>query len=275
MAADGEQWFGPGEMARRLDVTAKALRVYEREGLIAPGRTEAGWRVYGPAHITRLHQIIALKDLGVPLKTIKGVIGGDQDGLRAVLYLQEEALEEQRRKIERGLDLLARARRKLVAGTALTLDDVTSLTRETMLQRPAATRRLRERFDELLKLRLPEGGAQVLEDIYRNVKASGRSGAEMSAELDTLMIEARRLMAIGDPDSEAAKAMMRRWLRVMQGVAIPEPPVREAFKGALLEAMADPELADTSPFDLQVVEFIQSVSRGMKGRGELNPGEAS
>jgi DNA-binding transcriptional MerR regulator len=262
-------------MARRLGVTAKALRVYEREGLIAPGRTEAGWRVYGPAHITRLHQIIALKDLGVPLKTIKGVIGGDQDGLRAVLYLQEEALEEQRRKIERGLDLLARARRKLVAGTALTLDDVTSLTRETMLQRPAATRRLRERFDELLKLRLPEGGAQVLEDIYRNVKASGRSGAEMSAELDTLMIEARRLMAIGDPHSEAAKAMMRRWLRVMQNVALPEPPVREAFKGALLEAMADPELADISPFDLQVVEFIQSVSRGMKGRGELNPGEAS
>ncbi len=40
-----EQWLGPGEMARRLGVTPKALRVYEREGLVTAARTEAGWRV--------------------------------------------------------------------------------------------------------------------------------------------------------------------------------------------------------------------------------------
>jgi len=56
-----EQWLGPGEMARRLGVTPKALRVYEREGLVAAGRTEAGWRVYGPAQAARLHQIIVVR----------------------------------------------------------------------------------------------------------------------------------------------------------------------------------------------------------------------
>jgi hypothetical protein len=40
-----EQWLGPGEMARRLGVTPKALRVYERDVLVTAARTEAGWRV--------------------------------------------------------------------------------------------------------------------------------------------------------------------------------------------------------------------------------------
>jgi len=41
--------------ARRLGLTVRALRVYERHGLVQPGRTAAGWRVYGPAEIARLH----------------------------------------------------------------------------------------------------------------------------------------------------------------------------------------------------------------------------
>jgi DNA-binding transcriptional MerR regulator len=276
MDAEGERWFGPGEMADRLGVTTKALRVYEREGLITPGRTEAGWRVYGPAHVTRLHQIIALKDLGLPLKTMKGLIGGDQDGLRTVLYLQHEALEEQRRKIDRGLDLLTRARRKLIAGETLSLDDVTSLTRETMLQTPALNRRFKERFDELLTARLPGGeAAAVFEDMRRMVEATGKSPAKLASELDAMMSEARLLMASGDPDSEAAKAMLRRWLQATQGMSAPDQPVRDAVKGALLEAMADPDLAEGSLYDADVMAFIQSVSRGMNARGELSLGASA
>src|SRR6266481_3491454 len=134
MNTETERWLGPGEAAAMLGITAKALRVYERQGLVAPHRTEAGWRVYGPAHVTRLHQIIALKDLGLPLKKIKDLIGGDQTRLRAVLFIQQEALEDQRRKIDRGIDLLIRARKKLIGGETLTLDDVASLTRETVMQ---------------------------------------------------------------------------------------------------------------------------------------------
>jgi hypothetical protein len=35
MTPDGDDWTGPGETARRLGVTSKALRVYERERLIS------------------------------------------------------------------------------------------------------------------------------------------------------------------------------------------------------------------------------------------------
>ncbi len=45
MGGEKERWFGPGETARRLGVTTKALRVYEREGLVVPHRAESRWRL--------------------------------------------------------------------------------------------------------------------------------------------------------------------------------------------------------------------------------------
>src|SRR6516225_2934245 len=100
MGSEKERWFGPGETARRLGVTTKALRVYEREGLVIPHRAESKWRQYGPAQIARLHQIIVLRDLGVPLKSIKKLVGSPSR-LPEILQLQRETLESQQDKIKR------------------------------------------------------------------------------------------------------------------------------------------------------------------------------
>jgi predicted site-specific integrase-resolvase len=48
------QFLNPSEAARRLGVFAKALRLYEARGLIAPVRTAAGWRAYGPDEMARV-----------------------------------------------------------------------------------------------------------------------------------------------------------------------------------------------------------------------------
>lgn len=42
------QFLNPSEAARRLGVSAKALRLYEQYGLIKPIRSAAGWRTYFP-----------------------------------------------------------------------------------------------------------------------------------------------------------------------------------------------------------------------------------
>ncbi len=57
--------LGPAETARFLGVTVKALRLYERHGLVRPVRTASEWRTYGPAELARLHQVLALKRLGL------------------------------------------------------------------------------------------------------------------------------------------------------------------------------------------------------------------
>ena len=45
------QFLNPSTAAQRLGVSIKALRLYEQRGLVAPSRTAAGWRVYGPEEI--------------------------------------------------------------------------------------------------------------------------------------------------------------------------------------------------------------------------------
>ena len=90
MGGEKEQWFGPGETARRLGVTTKALRVYEREKLVLPRRAESGWRLYGPAQIARLHQIIVLLAISsLSLNAIKTLIGS-HSRLRMSCRLQRE-----------------------------------------------------------------------------------------------------------------------------------------------------------------------------------------
>lgn len=131
-----ELWLGPSEMAARLGVSSKALRVYEREGLVTPGRSAAGWRAYGPAQAARLHQIMALRGLGLSLKQIRALLVDDQASLADILVLQRDSLAAQRGKLDAAIALLGVALLALEAGRDLTLDDLTHLTQETIMTHP-------------------------------------------------------------------------------------------------------------------------------------------
>ena len=50
------------------------LRVYERRGLVAPGRTSGGTRLYSEADIDRLHRIRDLLADGLNLAGIAAVL---------------------------------------------------------------------------------------------------------------------------------------------------------------------------------------------------------
>ncbi len=73
------QFLSPSEAAKLLGVSAKALRLYEARGLIAPVRTAAGWRAYGPDEMARVAEIAALRELGLSLAQVARVLGGDSE----------------------------------------------------------------------------------------------------------------------------------------------------------------------------------------------------
>ena len=75
------QFLNPSEAAKRLGVSAKALRLYEQRGLIAPARTAVGWRAYGPDEMARVAEIVALRQLGLSLSQVARVLGGDSEVL--------------------------------------------------------------------------------------------------------------------------------------------------------------------------------------------------
>jgi DNA-binding transcriptional MerR regulator len=126
-------FLSPAETARRLNVSTKALRLYESLGLVRPVRTSTGWRTYGPDQMARLHQVLALKFLGVPLRRVGALIGGRFADLDSVLLLQEAAFRSRIAGDTLRLELLAVIRRRLGDGETLSVDDLINLTRHTVM----------------------------------------------------------------------------------------------------------------------------------------------
>ncbi len=86
-------FLNPAAAAQRLGVSAKALRLYEQRGLVAPGRTAAGWRAYGPDEMARAAEIVTLRTLGLSLAQIARVLTGDSQGLEPALAAHQTILE--------------------------------------------------------------------------------------------------------------------------------------------------------------------------------------
>jgi DNA-binding transcriptional MerR regulator len=110
------QFLNPSEAARRLGVTAKALRLYEARGLIAPARTAAGWRAYGPDEMARVAEIAALRELGLSLAQVARVLEGDLKSLESALAAHQAALEGRVHQLVDAVDKVRRLRADLTGG---------------------------------------------------------------------------------------------------------------------------------------------------------------
>src|ERR1700742_4881224 len=128
-----ERSLSPSETARRLGVGVRALRLYERKGLVRPRRTQAGWRVYGPGEIERLHQVLTLKSLGLSLARITQLLEGRVADLPALLALQEDVLTARIDDLRRARTSVQAARTKLSRDSRLSLEDLIDLVRETTM----------------------------------------------------------------------------------------------------------------------------------------------
>ena len=89
------RFLNPSEAAEQLGVSAKALRLYEQRGLLAPVRTAAGWRAYGPDEMARAAEIVALRALGLSLAQVASVLNGGPQGLELALAAHQTTLEGQ------------------------------------------------------------------------------------------------------------------------------------------------------------------------------------
>lgn len=112
------EFLNPSDAARRLGVSTKALRLYEQRGLVAPLRTAAGWRTYGPTEMARAAEIVALRALGLSLAQVARVLGGDPQCLEPALAAHQATLEGRARELAETITKLRSLRAKLVGGQA-------------------------------------------------------------------------------------------------------------------------------------------------------------
>jgi MerR family transcriptional regulator, heat shock protein HspR len=95
MKRDKEVYFVISVVSRRFNVHPQTLRLYEREGLLKPSRTEGNTRLYSEEDVERLSRILRLtRELGVNLA-----------GVEVILKMQE-SMEAMERDFSRLLDSL-------------------------------------------------------------------------------------------------------------------------------------------------------------------------
>jgi MerR family transcriptional regulator, copper efflux regulator len=88
-----------GELAARFGLATHVLRHWEDVGLLSPARRVAGRRVYGPAHVTRVAEIMLGKDAGFSLEQLRELFAApDRARRREVLRAQ---LTQVRQRIAR------------------------------------------------------------------------------------------------------------------------------------------------------------------------------
>ncbi len=74
--------FAISVVAEMVEMPAQNLRVYERHGLVDPGRTDGGTRRYSRADIARLHRIRDLLADGLNLAGIARVLALEEEVAR-------------------------------------------------------------------------------------------------------------------------------------------------------------------------------------------------
>lgn len=76
-----KEYWKTGEIARLAGLTIRTLRYYDQIQLFSPSEfTDSGHRLYTKKDLAYLQQILALKQMGLPLEDIKSVLAAKEKG---------------------------------------------------------------------------------------------------------------------------------------------------------------------------------------------------
>ena len=245
-------------VAKRFGVSVKALRVYEDAGLLKPARTVAGWRIYRQPEIERLSAILALKQLGLPLKRIGELLRGSGD-LAAALALQEAALEDARSEAENALALVRQARAKLKGKQSLSPDELGKLVRSTAM----SEMKWSPKMEALAQKHYTPEQLNALRSRQFSAEDQARVGAawtQVFADIDALGPNT-------DPASAKALEIGRRAQALIAEFTQGDPALFQAAGAMNREAMADPDLSKDMPTKPSHWQFMGRVFEELKKQG--------
>ena len=100
----GKAYFMISAVSQKYDIHPQTLRLYEREGLLKPSRTEGNTRLYSEEDLEQLETILTLtRDLGVNLAGVEIILN-----LRRKIELMQtevnQFMDYVKREMARGID---------------------------------------------------------------------------------------------------------------------------------------------------------------------------
>ena len=192
-----EQAITVGELAARTGITVRTLQYYDRIGLLKPGYSEGGRRIYQRGDILKLQQILFLKSLGFSLDEIgEKMLKRPMPDFSEVFTEQRELLAGQIGNLKKIVQMLDAAIAEIRIGKEISLEKLMVIL-EQLRQGNPYTFVVRYFGDEQLQhigrqFEAPEKSRQYMEQakevfaaldrLYRhNADPSGPEGQELAA----------------------------------------------------------------------------------------------
>lgn len=95
------------EISELTGISIRALRYYDEIGLLVPTeRSEAGYRLYDEKTLEKLNAILFLRELDIPLDTIKEVVNSNTNDYSAVLKDYRKNLVQKIRRLQGLLEVV-------------------------------------------------------------------------------------------------------------------------------------------------------------------------
>ena len=245
------------EVARRTGLSSRALRFYEARGLVSPLRTASGRRLYSPAQLERLHEVVALKRAGFTLSAIARLFAGREPRLGDMLSLQLAAIEQQRSELDQAASLIRTALSRIALGEPLDAATLCSLIRngETIMTE-------KHQWEGLSATYLSD---QAKADFAAAPLPEGFDQADYAAKWADLGARIKAALPL-DPVSEAAQEFVAEWRELLAPfAAIASPAMMEGVKAMYQDMPQWPQGSPSPGFDGEVWSFIQQA--GAQARG--------
>ncbi|MDQ6423446.1 MerR family transcriptional regulator [Paenibacillus sp. LHD-117] len=117
-----------GDLAKLTGLTVRTLRFYDQIGLFSPSaQTDSGHRLYNESDVSRLYQIVSLKELGLSLEEIKSAMTDRGIDPLEVVSLQIDRAKEQIKRQQKLLEQLRHVSKLMQGKAQVTVDDFTGL----------------------------------------------------------------------------------------------------------------------------------------------------
>jgi DNA-binding transcriptional MerR regulator len=197
------------EVARLAGVSVRTLHHYDEIGLVRPSaRSEAGYRLYAPADVERLQQVLFFRELEFALDQIQKILADPDFDLGATLRLQKRLLTERAIRTKALIAAVDAAIDSLEKGTTMTPEERLEVFGDFKPEEHEAEAEQRW------------GGTEEYKESIRRTKSYRKQDWEqIKAEAGGIYAELARLVAAGTAPStveamdaaERHRAHITRW----------------------------------------------------------------
>ena len=226
-----------GDLAKISGLSIRALHFYEEAGLLRPStRTDSKHRLYNEKDVVRVQQILSLKQLGLPLETIKKCLVENKMSPLEVIQMHLARIKEERTRIENIFRVLTTLEKALVSKKATSITDFINLMEVIKMNDKYFSK---EQLEELGKRR-DKLGEKKIQSIQE----------EWPKLIEKVRVEMKKGTAPNDPE---VQKLAKRWNELVEAFAGKNAEIRMKLVDMYKK---EPAVRQRSGIDDELNEYV-------------------